>query len=1521
MADWVQIQMGDLMEKRELDPAHPLSIGEKCDCGYHLPPGSCGENLITFFFSHGKWRVRCSGQVTCNGQPVGEAEARNGELYLLNRKEHIAVRFLHQEHQPARKVPLGGSSQLLIGRADSCDLQLQNKRVSGSHAKLYFYEGGWYVCDMNSTNGTFLNGQKISSAPLRERDVLVVGPYELVFSAGGLEVSGGEPGSIQLRLPEQEERRQAGSRPAKGSSEGRRPARRNPAGSRPAEGDPAGNRAAGRCPDFSRSPRLIRQRPSGRMEIEGAPSIGSKPEINWLTTLLPVLGTLVISLAMSAFTGGIGMMLSVPMMLMGVVVTVINYKNQTKRFQNAENTRREKYQAYIRSCEKQLEEAARTQRDALLYANPGPEQCRDMARRVDPRLWERTAGDADFLSLRVGLGAEPLGVEVQTPKVGFVLEEDAFTRMPQQLADRYRLVDSVPVLCDLKNIPSLGVVGSRSLTVRMAQALAVQLATLHGYDEVRLAVIFPPAEWEQWAWMRWLPHTWNEDRTQRYLAGSRYEASQLFAGLEKVFQRRKAERGGLWGQTTSPLPHYVVLVADPSLLNGQPAAEELFAHPEGLGISWILLGQGISSLPGGIRQILEARGEESALYLRERTEEKRSFRMDQLSLADCDTFARSLAPVRLPEKSSAHALPEAVTLLEGYHVQRPDQLDLGEFWGNSCSYQSLSVPIGVRGGGSTYFFDIHEKASGPHGLVAGTNGSGKSEMAQSWIISMALQFPPSDVNFVLVDFKGSSLLKPFLELPHLAGSISNLDKDVRRCLLALDNEIERRQILVHQYDAHDILGYQARRRSHPEMEEMPFLILVIDEFADFKAQFPDFTGALDHIFRGGRSLGIYTVIMTQKPAGVVTEQMNANANFRWCLKVVSEHDSRDMLGISDAAYLTTPGRAYVKKGTARAELVQPFYSGAPYYPEGRGKHTGLSIARVELGGERQMLFSGEENNGLCAQGTQLEAVVQAIAAYCRRCRIPAARKIWAPPLPEKLELAEILPGRKLWEGPGDWAEKSAAPVAWLGLVDDPASQRQFPLSHPFREKGNLLVYGMPLSGKTTFLQTLLASLCSRYTPDQLQVYLMEFGGFGLRTLECFPHTGGAAGDDEPEILRKITGHFLQELERRKQLFRQQGAGSIGALEEAGGQTPASWILAADNLNLAGARFPDLVDDLVKISREGEAFGLYLAATVTGSNSPGYQLAQNFKTVMTLQLTDRTEYGSLVGRVTGDIPKPVLGRGLIRGPLEFQTAIAFSEYRDGQRTAALRQMAGQMAEAWQGELPRKIRSLPVHVPYGSVPGGPLILGLSREDASPVRLPLEETPGLLVSAGDEAAKERLLTLLLRQAAALPEVQILLYSRSFSWPGAEVLADPQALAAALQQLVPELRARQSARRAGSREGFPPIVLVVDDLDSCMQEAEPTVISQLEVFVRLGAGLNLTVVAADLADGVEHSYFSRNILLETLSQGPLLLTGGSPEDHRAVDVSALERQFGGTFGEDLLVLVQDGHFLGVKQMEATQA
>lgn len=1453
MVEQVRIYQGTTVQSVSLEQEKSLSFGENKKCDHRFPRGSCPGNSITFSVQSGVWTVNCEGNVSCAGKPVTVASAHNGDTFILNAESTLAVQFVRQENRPAARIPLTELPELLVGRSANCTLQLNHKRVSGSHAKFYPSGDQWRLCDVNSTNGTFVNGKRIHECVLQERDVIVIGPYDLIFTNGMLEVYG-ESGTVIPHLPEKEER------------------------------------PRDQYPHFTRSPRLIRERPAGKVEIEAAPGIGSKPEINWLTVLLPSVGTLLLTLVITVVSGlsPTAMLFTGPMMLMGVVVTVLNYRSQSKKFAKAEANLQEKYQLYIRSCEEKLETVARQQRDAALYSNPAPEQCLKMAQRIDRRLWERTVSDSDFLSLRVGLGEEPLCAEIQTPKVGFVLQEDTFTRTPQQIAEKYRQVSGIPVLCDLLRAPSLGIVGERSLAIRAAQNLVIQAAVHHGYDELKLVVLFPQKEQEQWEWMRWLPHTYNVTRTQRYLACTKYDAAQVLAPLEEEFKHRaNSSASAGWDKVTPQMPYYLFLVADPTLLREQPAADYILRNDCALGVSCILLGRSLSDLPRGVMQILDARGKGSELYPREHTGEKRIFQMDQLSLQDCDAFARSLAPIRLPEKDSAQLLPSGVTFLQGYHIQRPDQLDLGDYWANSCNYQSMSVPIGVRANGENFYFDIHEKKHGPHGLVAGMTGSGKSEMVQSWILSMALQFSPQDASFVLIDFKGTGLILPFLNLPHLAGTISDLDTNINRNLIALESELQRRKTLFDNAGVNNITSYLKLYRAGQVKDPLPYLFVIIDEYAEFKAKFPDFTAEINTLFRTGRSMGVHIILLTQNPAGVVSGESENNVRFRWCLKVASTAASKEVLGGHDeAAHITNPGRAYVRVGSDEVfEPVQSFYSGAVYQPDRtEQREADPTVSLVSLTGTKAAVKLPETAKHT-SRGSEINAVVSYIREYTTRHHIPDARHIWQSRMPGRIFLPKLL------EQVPPHKPSNLLPV--IGLIDDPARQVQRPLYLPLSTDGHVAVYGAPGTGKTVLLQTLATSLCMQYSPEEVNLYIMDFGGWSMGMFRGFPQVAGIANDNEEDKITAIAQNLEIALQKRKQLFAQAGVSNLRAYLQITGEKLPYLVLLVDNFAPVYSLYPQLEDFFIKLGREGGNYGVCLVATAGSTMALGYKLNQSVKTSIALQMTDSGEYGSIVGRTNGLLPEKLPGRGLVREDrvLEFQTALPIESQEEGAYAAAIRALGEELSARWGETKADGLAVMPDVVKFGSVrpQKNGLVLGLTSDTLEPAELTPKQHH-LLISGLPGSGKTTLLKALVRQVAAQDGARIVLYADPETYrscgDGLEFLDGGAAADSFLEALATQLTARQAERKNAPNASFPAICLVVDGYKGFFEEISQQSVSRLRALVMMGVGLGVTLLAADNASALSMLVEYREPLTTLLAKGSAVLLGGRALDHMAVEL-----------------------------------
>lgn len=1410
------------------------------------------------------WHYRC-------GNAQGSLQV--GNVILIDKNQGIAALVL--EKVQGRAAYLDWADGITIGRKSDNLIVLKDNLVSSHHCRIIGRSGKWYVEDLNSTNGTFLNDKRVRTAVLNPGDVLKLGRYRL--KAGKQLCLENMDGGITLNLPE---------------------AQRAPE-------DIFGVKS---YPWFSPAPRIIIPQEPLSITIESAPAIGDKPTM-----------------------GSGGLAVNPTMMAVSLGMQALRYGLSRKKYSKQEQQRAEIYANYLADIEDRLQSHAKQQLEEAQRYYPRLDECLSLVNGPHPSLWERHSGDIDFLALRLGTGTEPARATITIPPKRLQLQEDELDSVPEQLAQKYSHVENMPIYTNLLQDGNCALLGNRELTVSMAKRMAAQLASLHGYDEVKLIVLYREEEKAHWEWMRWLPHCLSGDRCQRYMiCGS--DGVKGLEPLERLAkQRMDAHNQWVYGQGAGNLPHLVFLVAAPELLNNSPIGAALMRNQPELGISGIFLGERMTDFPHSVRNVVELQGSPKKYTIRLRTDDlTRTVDQDpgDISPEAYDRFARAMAPIRLQNAGQSQTgFPSSLTLFDGLGIRSLETLDLGDYWNANRPESSLEVPIGVKANGERFFFNIHQKGHGPHGLVAGGTGSGKSQMAHTWIASMALQFSPEEVNFVLVDFKGDSLLQPLKELPHLAGSISNLDKNVARSFLAMESELERRQRVLSQYQCNDIIAYIKKRRKDPQMPAMPYLILVVDEFAEFKTQFPDFSRALDHLYRGGRSLGLFVLLMTQSPTGIITDQMQANVAFRWCLFVNNESDSREVLGNTDAYRIRNPGRAYIKSGDTY-ELIQSYFAGADYQQDPKQADNGGRVYTVDRMGRRKAFVCAKKET-FGSGKTQLTALVEHIRDYAKSHRIPKAQRLWQEELPEQLDLFGIREQGPCWTPDTHWNEtlrEEHGPVAVLGMVDDPGRQMQYPMIHDFWEDGHLAVYGMPSAGKTTFLQTLQVSLCSRYNPEQVQFYTLDIGGHALRALEILPHVGAAAGADEPENVEKIMKLLLQELAQRKKLFRREGAGSPGAYADAVGTPMSTIIILADNLNLARHAMPSLsgfMNDILKLAREGAAYGIYLACSFSGTSEVNYSLLQSIKSICALQLADKADYGPVVGRPGNVLPDGTQGRGLVKvmpAPLLFQTAVAYGDLSDSKRTQMIRSIARQMDDAWNGERPKGIVSVAEEIPFGSLEGKPFILGADMESGESVSVTLDAV-SLLLSDGANM-KEDMLRSLLRQAVALQESQVVLYTCEPAkyenlMDGHTMHTSPQALDQAVEPLAVELRKRQKQLRENPEAQFAPLVIILDGLYDCISRCHSDTVARLEVFIRLGKQLGVFVAALDNAQLMGKCRFQGDILTETMRQGPALLAGGALAVHQVVDSYGIQAQYPQAMDEQTAILTRpDGKAVQLRRM-----
>ncbi len=1422
-----------------------------------------GVTVLVPSVSKGTVRIRKDKKTGCwnyISQIRLRGEAAKGTLHpghILAGEGHAFAFLLYEtDYNDEKMVSLVYEEELLIGRGADCQIRLDSPNISRKHALLRRTSAGWELLDCSSSGEPYVNGTKTKQAFLKSQDEIDLGLCHMIFL--GTQLSLRFPGACSVIQKE---------------AEILRPYREE-------EGYPF---------EFRRSPRFLKREETGEIEIEGPPSLGKAPQMKWLSVILPPIVSFGMMALMSAFMGfsPISMMFSLPMTLMGIVMSVINYRSQKKNFRNLSERWDQKYQEYLDGIEGEVLDKQAHQRQILTEPHPSPEECLRMAKHLDRNLWNRGPEDDDFMTLRLGLGSLPSCVSLRIPKEKLSLEKDTFLEQCRKLEEKLRMVPDCPITLDLLRLGSCGFVGQRGDLIRMGQLLILQAAAHHSYADLHIITICRQEEWKEWSFIRWLPHAFNETRTGRRIVIHQEMAQEVLPELvDEIQQRyRELEEQGISGRKESaPMqPYLLFLCADAELASSHGLLNLLGKSCPEAGVGALYLFDRVDRLPKGCASVVELQGNEGIVYSREDAETKQTFLCDRCSPEQLDEFARAMAPIRLDLKKSAQR-PVTVTFLEGYGVQRPSQFSVADLWESGRPERSMAVHIGARAGGVPILYYIHDKQNGPLGLVAGTTGSGKSEMVQTWILSMALRFPPQEVSFVLIDFKGTGLILPFKSLPHLAGTISDLDTHIGRNLIALEKELERRKGLFDQYHVQNIRDYYKLYREGKAEEAISYLFVIIDEFAEFKIQFPEFMDVVNRIFATGRTLGVSILLLTQKPSGVVSDKMTANTRFRWCLKVASSYDSMDMLGCKDAARITNSGRAIVQVGENEVfETIQAYWSGAPYRPNRTEKDRSAGEAAcVDIQGKRHG-YAAERTTGYRAEKNEIDAVVEYLDSYVRDHGLLRARNIWTQKMETEICLNEIL--TIAFDGER-WKEAEAGLSTVAGMVDDPRAQTQYPLLLDMERGGSLAIYGSVGSGKTTLLQTAILSFALSYSPEDLWMYIMDFGGGNLLLYKDLPHMGDVALADDGERMEKMADFLLEEMERRKRQFSALGAMNLSVYRELSGQRMPYILLILDNFAPVLSLYPKLEGFFHTMVRESAAYGIYMILTANNQAALSYRLSQNFLSALALQMNDASDYGAIVGRTGGLVPEAAPGRGLMRStpPLEFQAALPMDGSGEAEKIQRLRQLVTLMKIKWTGSRPQKMAVMPEFVTPFEVAGEDIGLGLSYGSIQRAVLDPRKSPAFVISEKRTRNRYFLLKHVLLQIER-PE-RILLYDvggslGEFSREGLLRVEKAEAFEQAVESLMEVIESRGSGR---DREaGFPMVVLAIADYRSCMEQISQETRERLKLLFTQGRNRDLFVAAAETADDIQELVRTDRFLDTLVKSGTGVLIGGSGRDHRS--------------------------------------
>lgn len=1069
-----------------------------------------------------------------------------------------------------------------------------------------------------------------------------------------------------------------------------------------------------------RSPRFGTALEPTTLKVPAAPGQKRQVPIPWPMMLMPVLmgGAM---FAMMRNPLSLIFMIGFPAMMLASYL--VQRRQAAKEHAEETSAWREDLQGVLA----ELDESGRTQRLHAQDDDPEIEQVLERVSRRDHRLWVRHLETHDFLCLPAGRGPVPAVVTAEVPDQGDrVLRAEAAA----EVSRRARLADQ-PVPVDLREVALAAIVGEQADVDAWVRAVVVRLAATHSPHDVRLAAVLGHRRAHVESWLRWLPHASPRSGGAPCVAIGAVDGLGLLEDLVT---------------TDGGTDHTVCLIDDeagvPRRMVEAIAAE---AAQRRLHLLWI--GQDVRQVPAATDVAIDLR--DSAVKYAARGGVDELTHLETLALTPTWKAARSLSTYKDEAAvASAEALLPHQVRLSGLAADLADIDDVDHLVERWASATGLRAQLGA-GADGVVSIDLRE--DGPHGLVAGTTGAGKSELLQSLIASLAMNNSPERITFLLVDYKGGAAFRECAELPHTVGYITDLTPAlVQRALTSLHAELTAREHLLNTYGAKDLIDLE---RTHPEVAP-PSMLICVDEFAALLAEVPEFVDGMVSIAQRGRSLGMHMLLATQRPAGVVTPQIKANTDLRIALRVSSPEDSTDVIDAPDAAILSrrTPGRAWIRRtGHGTREMVQVAWVGAREELHEAGEtvqvHPFTAAATT----------AAEQGSGSPARvhaHTDLERIVTATTAAARRRGRPAPKRPWIPPLAEQLTLTALEPGRlalSLDDVEGENAVTATPPSGQLvlGMKDRPAQQEQTPWLADYARSGHLLVFGASGSGKTEVLRTIAAAATASGEPAPACVYGIDAGGGGLTVLESLDSVGAIVVEQQTERMLRLIRMLHRTVVERNAALAARGVADLAALASTGEYLQRIHLLidnlpsVLDALEGGGSHRRQHAEQLQTILVEGRRAGVHVSATAPTRTGIPSALGASFGQRLVLRMPVDDDY-LLLG-----VPGGVLdadsapGRGLCGGD-EVQVATlggAGTPLQTERLTAWAAVVAPAYSEGPAGTVP----VMPTRLPQNLLPApskDQVCLGVEDSFVAPLTVGLTDGP-LLVLGRARSGRTSLLT----------------------------------------------------------------------------------------------------------------------------------------------------------------------------------
>ncbi|MDF0531755.1 type VII secretion protein EccCa [Tsukamurella sp. 8F] len=1126
---------------------------------------------------------------------------------------------------------------------------------------------------------------------------------------------------------------------------------------------------------FARRPRIAPPRmPGGEVALQAPPEVPRAVPGGLVGKLMPVVMVIaVVGMVALMFTSG-ATMLTNPFMLMFPLMMIVSMagmygggsRGGAPRAAELDEDRKD-YLRYLSQVRDQVERTRDRQREALTWIHPEPGVLTGFA--GTRRMWERRPGDPDFLHVRIGVGSQRLATRLMPPETGPVEDlEPVATVALRRFVRGNAAVPGLPVAVALRGFPAVSVTGQHAAVGALMRAMLLSAAALHGPDHLRIVVVTRDAEAPQWSWCKWLPHTGHPARSDalgpvRTVYGG---AAAAEADLGEILADRTAFTRSA---PAAPARAHYLVVFDADV---DPEPEGIFDAAVGVeGVTVI----DVAARPGSLaaRQGLALVAEQHRVGAVSAAGTEFFARPDAVAVGAAEVTARRLGRYRPATAAQVVAYdadtgPADPGLMALLGIQDAAAITPDDVWRLRIGRERLRVPIGVGPGGEPVELDIKEAAEngmGPHGLCIGATGSGKSEFLRTLVLSLVATHSPEALNLVLVDFKGGATFLGLERLQHVAAVITNLEEElamVDRMRDALSGEMNRRQEVLRRAGNYaNVSDYERARRGGADLEPLPALFVIVDEFSELLSQKPDFAELFVAIGRLGRSLHMHLLLASQRLEEGRLRGLDSHLSYRIGLKTFSANESRAVLGVPDAYHLpSTPGVGYLKCDADEPRRFHASYVSGPYQPPrsmagvaGRTltgsaavrEFTVASVATTpaetpdEPAGAlaaAQAAGNGAEPAG-AGEVSLIDTVVQRLAGHGR-----PAHTVWLPPLDASPDVATVAEAG---------VSLSALHVA-IGIVDRPYDQRRDPLIVDLSgAQGNAVVVGGPQSGKSTALRTLILSTALTHSPRRAQFYCLDFGGGALAALAGLPHVGSVASRLDSDRVRRTVAEVTAVIRRREAAFREHGIESmvqyrehpVGAADRHG-----DVFLVVDGWSVIRAEFESLEAGIGAVAAQGLSYGVHLvvAASRWGEIRPA--IKDQLGTRLELRLGDPLD-SEMGRRVAALVPVGRPGRGL--SPEQLHLLVALPRLDGGSSVADLPEAVGaavaRIAAAHADEAP-EVRMLPAAVPLVRIPvrrdaaPSDVVIGIGESELAPAVLRFGAQPFFLVFGDAECGKTEVL-----------------------------------------------------------------------------------------------------------------------------------------------------------------------------------